>query len=579
MTVFRINPFDKPEIVGTIADYGTSVVIKVVIDGQTIKHDIMGLELHQFDDDHHTLKIRLRETGQVAKDKDIEASIPYSSFLGKSIALTITPEGGVVPKEKELGFVGVVTHVSIENSIDKINAGTIIAHSPTLSMDGARHNAFYRDQSATDIIGSILRKYPITLGTIDSSSGSLKFSVQYRETDYEYVMRLATESGLFALYDGKEFRVVKPAAADVEELAWRETLGLFVMGLGTEAAEFSSEVYNYEQKKIYTQDSKSLPMEAALSNLTKVAPEASKKIYAGSGFSVVPKQVGDAQTLDNILKRERNRALSRMMHCSGRSIIPSVASGHSVKIKGMQKMDGTYWVKAVKHVVEESGRYYNIFECLPLELAFPQLKAVRPPLSNLQMGVVTDNLDPEKLGRVKVKFPWNETDDTPWIRVMTTHAGKDRGWFCLPEIADEVLVGYEQGSPDLPVVLGSLFNKEDAPNAAVDDDANSIKAFITRSGNKIVFSDKDGKEEISIVSKDGSKIVLNAEGPSITIETKGDMTIKAKNIAIESDEELSLKSGTEFKIDAGTGLKAKASAACNIEGATVTVKGNPINLN
>jgi len=579
MTTFRINPFDRPEIVGTVADYGTAVTIKVVIDGQTMKHDIMSIELHQFVDDHHMLKIKLRETGQAAGDKDIEAAIPYSSFLGKSISLTVTPEGGVVEAARELGFVGLVTHVTIENSIDKINAGTIVAHSPTVTMDGAKHNAFFKEQSASDIIGSILRKYPITLGTIDSSSGSLKFSVQHRETDYEYVMRLATGSGLFALYDGKEFRVVKPAAADVEELAWRETLGTFVMGLGTEAAEFSAEVYNYEQKKTYTQDSKSLPLESSLSDLTKVAPDASKKIYGDSGFSLEPKVISDAQSLDAILKRERSRALGRMMHCSGRSIVPAVASGHSVKIKGMQKMDGTYWVNSVKHIVEESGRYHNVFECLPLDLAFPQLKSARPSISNLQMAVVLDNNDPERLGRVKVKFPWNETDETPWVRVMSMHAGKDRGWFCLPELGDEVLVGYEQGTPDLPVVLGSLYNKEDAPHSEVVDDANSIKAFMTRSGHKIVLNDTDGEEQINIVAKDGSKIIMNSSGPSITVETGGDITIKGKNITIESEEELSLKSGTDFKEEAGAGMTTKASAACEIEGATVTVKGSTINLN
>jgi type VI secretion system secreted protein VgrG len=578
MTTFRINPFDRPEIVKSTADYGTSVTVKVVVEGQMMKHDIISIELFQFVDDHHMLKIKLRETGQVADGKDIEAAIPYTSFLGKSISLTVTPEGGVVGAARELGFVGLVTHVSIENSIDQINAGTIIAHSPTVTMDGAKHNAFFREQSASDIIGSILRKYPITLGTIDSSSGSLKFSVQHRETDYEYVMRLASGAGLFALYDGKEFRVVKPAAADVEELVWRETLGAFVLGMGTEAAEFSSEVYNYEQKKTYTQDSKSLPLESSLSDLTKVAPDASKKVYGDSGFTQEAKIIEDAQSLDAVLKRERSRALGRMMHCTGRSIVPAVVSGHSVKIKGMQKMDGTYWVSSVKHVIE-AGRYHNVFDCLPLDLAFPQLKSARPSLSNLQMAVVVDNNDPEKLGRIKVKFPWNESDETPWVRVMSMHAGKDRGWYCLPEIADEVLVGYEQGSPDLPVVLGSLYNSEDTPHSEVGDDANSIKAFMTRSGNKIVIDDTDGSELISIVSKDGSKIIMNAGGPSITVESGGDITIKGKNIKIESDEELSLKSGTDFKEEAGAGMKAKASAACDIEGATVTVKGNPINLN
>jgi len=579
MTVFRINPFDPPEIVGTVADYGTAAVCKLVVDGKTIKYDISSIELHQFIDSHHILKVKLREVGQADDSQEISASIPYASFLGKSLSLTITPEGGVVDKARELGFVGLVTHVSLENSVDKINAGTIVAHSPTVTMDGARHNFYYRDQSATDIIGAILRKHPITLGTIDSSSGSLKFSVQHRETDYEYVMRLATGSGLFAFYDGKEFRVVKPSSTDLEELAWRRTLGSFTLGLGTESAEFSAEVYNYEQKKIYSQDSKSLTQQASLSELSRVAPEASKKIYTDSGVSLAPLKVEDAQSLDNILQTERSRAMGRMIRCSGRSIVPTVAPGHCVKVTGMQSLEGTYWVMSVKHIFDESGRYHNVFECTPLDIAYPQKKSARPSISNLQMAVVLDNNDPDRMGRVKIKFPWNESDETPWVRVMSMGAGKDHGWFCLPEVGDEVLVGYEQGSPDLPIVLGGLYNKDDAPNAEVGDDANSIKAFHTRSGNKIILNDTDGDEQINIIGKDGSKILLQAGGPSITIETGGDITIKAKNIKIEADEEISIKAGTDLKMEGGANMEAKAAAENKIEGATVTVKGNPIQLN
>ena len=579
MTVFRVNPFDHPEVVGTVADYGMAAVCKLVVDGQTIKYDISSIKLHQFIDGHHILKIKLREVGQADEAAEISAQIPYTSFLGKSLSLTITPEGGVVDASKELGFVGLVTHVSLENSVDKINAGTIVAHSPTITMDGARHNAFYREQSATDIIGAILRRHPITLGKIDSSSGSLKFSVQHRETDYEYIMRLATGSGLFAFYDGKEFRVVKPSSADLEELAWRQTLGSFTLGLGTESAEFTADVYNYEQKKTYSQDSKSLSQQASLSDLSRVAPEASKNIYKDSGVSLAPRKVDDAQSLDSILQMERSRALGRMIQCSGRSIIPTVAPGHCVRISGMQALEGTYWVLSVKHVFDESGRYHNVFECTPLDIAYPQVKSVRPNISNLQMAVVLDNNDPEQMGRVKVKFPWNESDETPWVRVMSMGAGKDHGWFCLPEIGDEVLVGYEQGSPDLPIVLGGLYNSDDAPNAEVGDEANSIKAFHTRSGNKIILNDTDGDEQINIIGKDGSKILMQSKGPSITIETGGDLTIKAANIKIEADQEISIKSGTDLKTEAGVNMELKASVENKVEGAMVTVKGNPIQLN
>lgn len=565
----------------------TPAVCSLTVDGNKIKYDISRAELHQFIDHHHTLKVSLREAGQAQAAQDFSSGIAYTSFLGKSASLGIAPQGGVIDKSKELGFVGIVTRVDLENSIDGINTGTVTSSSPTISLDGARRNAFYRDQSASDVIGAILRKYPLTVGTVDSTQGTLKFSVQHRETDYEYVMRLAGENGLFAFYDGKEFRAVKPSSKDVEELVWRESLGAFSLGLGTAQLEYTTEIYNYEQKKIYSQDSKSLPSQAALSQLSRISPDASKSIYPDSGFSASAEKVADAQSVDRILQGQRGHALGRMIVCHGQSIVPTVAPGHCVKIKGMNKFDGVYWVTSVQHVFDESGQYYNTFTCTPLDIAYPQKRFERHPIANLQTGVVTDNNDPDKLGRVKVKFPWNSSDETPWVRVLSPHAGKDHGWYSIPEIGDEVLVGYEQDSPDMPIALGALYNKDDSPHADTGGQDNNVKLFVTRTGHKIEVKDTSGSEQISITTKDGkNQVILDASAPSITVESKGDIsikgqaiTIKGQSISLESDQNTQIKAGGNLQAEASANLTTKASAMLNIEGTTVTVKGTPIQLN
>jgi type VI secretion system secreted protein VgrG len=560
----------------------------VTIDKGRIAYDISSVELTQSVSDHHVLRIRLREVGKVSASQDFGDPTPYADFLGKSISVSIKPQGGIVPASKELGFIGVVTRIEFENSIDGINVVTIVAHSPTISMDGPSRNAFYHDQTASDIIGAIVRRYPITVGTVDSSQGTLKFSVQHRETDYEYVMRLAGGAGLFAFYDGKEFRAVTAKSSDVEELVWRETLGAFALGLGTSQFEYTSQAYNYEQKKTFTQNTKSVPPQAALSGLSKVSPDASKKLYPDPGFSTVGRLVADAQTLDQVLQRERNRAMGRMIGCHGQSIVPKVAPGHCVRIKGMDKIDATYWVKAVRHVFDESGKYHNTFECTPLDIAYPQFRSPSHPLTHLQMAVVLDNNDPDKLGRVKVKYPWNDSDETPWVRVMTPHAGKDRGWYSVPEIADEVLVGYELGSPDRPLVLGSLYNKDDKPPKDANTTDNSVKLFVTMSGHKILFNDAGGKEQISIItSGDKNKLVLDVSGPAVTIETQGsitmkaqqDITIEGQNITLDAKANLKVKAAANCDLEAGANMTAKANANHEIKGLMVTVTGTPIKLN
>jgi Rhs element Vgr protein len=554
----------------------TACVCQITVDKERIEYDISSVELRQYIDKHHVLRLSIRERAEDTT-RDITA---YSGLLGKSISLNIHSSGGVVSESRALTFVGLVTKVEQSSSIDAINVTTIEANSPTISMDGARHNAFFRDQSRSDIIGAIVRNYPITVGTIDSSGDSLKFYVQHRETDYEFVMRLASGAGLFAHYDGQEFGAVKANSSGAEQLVWRETLGALAMCLGTAPQEFTAQVYNYEQAKSYTQDTKSIRSTASLSALSQASPDASRKIYRDSGFSTSPKVVADARSLDKILERDRARSLGAMITCEGQSSVPAIKVGKCVQIRGLDKLDGHYLVDSIVHRVNATGGYHNRFTSRPLDIAYPTGYSAVPVATHLQTATVVNNDDPEKLGRIKVKFPWLESEETIWIRFLTPHAGEDRGWYAIPEIGDEVLVGYEFGDPNHPIALGALYNKNAAPPGAASTPENDIKLIRTKAGNEIKINDQSGSEEIAIATKDGdNKIVLNMAGPSISIESKGDISIKGSNISIESDQKIKLKAGTDADIEAGANLKTKASAQYNAEGAMVTVKGNPINLN
>jgi len=549
---------------------------QITVDKERIEYDISSVELRQYIDKHHVLRLSVRERAEDTK-RDIVA---YSEVLGKSISMNIQPAGGVVSESRALTFVGVVTKVEQSSSIDAINVTTIEAHSPTIAMAGARHNAFFRDQSRSDIIGAIVRNYPITVGTIDSSGDSLKFCVQHRETDYEFVMRLASGAGLFAHYDGQEFGAIKANSSGAEQLVWRETLGALAMCLGTAPQEFTAQVYNYEQAKSYTQDTKSVRSTASLSALSQASPDASKKIYRDSGFSTSPRVVADARSLDQILERDRARSMGQMITCEGQSNVPAIKVGKCVQIRGLDKLDGHYLIDSIVHRVNATGGYHNRFTGRPLDIAYPSGYSAVPTATHLQTATVVDNNDPDKLGRIKVKFPWLEAEETIWVRFLTPHAGEDRGWYAVPEIGDEVLVGYEFGNPNHPIALGALYNKNAAPPGAAATPENDIKLFRTKAGNEIKINDKSGSEEIAITTKDGdNKVVLNMSGPSISIESKGDISIKGSNISIESDQKIKLKAGTDAEIEAGANLKTKAAAQYNAEGAMVTVKGNPINLN
>lgn len=583
----------------------TAAECRVRIDNKEIKYDISSVRLDQFIDDHYVLKVRIRQVGKATSEKDFDDPAGYTAFLGKPISLTITPYGGLVDPARLLEFIGVVTEVSLDNSIDGLNTVLVTAHSPTVTLDGARQNALHHEQSASDIINAIVRNYPITVGTIESTKGSLKFSVQYRETDYQYIMRLASTSGMFAFYDGKEFSLAKAGSSESEELVWRESLGAFAMGLGTGVEKIGSQVYDYSKKEVYEGETAGA-LRTSLSDMSKVSHDASKEIYPDASFAPHLKS-GSQADLDQTLELVRESAVGKMITCNGQSIIPAVAVGRCVKIKGMDKLDGLFWVKSTSHMFDESGKYHNTFTCTPLDAAFPQRKFARTPFTDLQTALVVDTDDPEQLGRVKVKFHWNVKDASKaepeiWVRVLTPHAGEKKGFYCLPEVDDEVLIGYEQGNPSLPLILGSLYNGKDVP--PVDHPVgwngaeNNLKLFRTKSGNEIYFNDTAGSEAVVIVQKDNkNSITLTLDGPKIVIESEGDISLTGANISLESTSgDITLKSGAAIKAEstqdtelkAGGNLKSEANMNQDVKagmnatvegGAIVTVKGSLVKIN
>jgi uncharacterized protein involved in type VI secretion and phage assembly len=191
------------------------------------------------------------------------------------------------------------------------------------------------------------------------------------------------------------------------------------------------------------------------------------------------------------------------------------------------------------------------------------------------IGLVTNNKDPEKLGRVKVKFPWlSDFDESGWARIAAPMAGKQRGLFFLPEVDDEVLVAFEQGDPCFPYVLGAMWNGKDAPPVTNDDGKNNVRMIKSRSGHTVKLNDEDGKETIEIIDKSQkNSIVIDTSKNTITVTTDKDITLSAAKGTIKLDAQ-----SVEIRSSGATQLKA--GGAMNVEAsATMTVKGSTVNIN
>lgn len=202
------------------------------------------------------------------------------------------------------------------------------------------------------------------------------------------------------------------------------------------------------------------------------------------------------------------------------------------------------------------------------------LRAANSRINGVVVGVVTNNQDPDGMGRVKVTFPWlSNQDESHWARVAAPMAGKERGFYFLPEVEDEVLVAFEHGDARFPYVIGSLWNGKDAPPAKNDDGKNNIRVIKSRSGHIIRLSDEDGKEKIEIIDKsEKNSIVLDTANNTITITSEKDIVFSASKGTIKLDgQKIDIKSSADTKIESGSGLDVKASATMNIKGSAVNI--------
>jgi len=209
-------------------------------------------------------------------------------------------------------------------------------------------------------------------------------------------------------------------------------------------------------------------------------------------------------------------------------------------------------------------------------------RPVSGQMPGLVEALVVDNVDPDQLGRVKLKFPLlPEAPESTWSRLVMPMAGRERGWMTIPEIGDEVLVAFVHGDINNAIVVGAMFNGVDTPPYANEDGDNNLRVFQSRSGHRVTFDDTDGdervelilhNEEIRVIWDAANKVIGVYSGKDIIVEAKETISVKCRDFILEAEKNIGIKSGSSTKLETGS--------SCAIDGGgSLTLKASTTRIN
>jgi uncharacterized protein involved in type VI secretion and phage assembly len=541
-------------------------------------------------------------------------------FTSSTTDQMTTQTTGIVLKGE---ITGIDAQFTSSSTAPIIVRGYDVAH----RLHRGRWNRSFVNVTDSDIVTQIIGEVGITAGTITSTSTVNKYVFQENQTNMEFLRERAARNG-FELFvkDGKlDFRA--PTNDGGVTLTWLTNLFSFRVRVSSAEQVSSVEVRGWDYVTNKTAIVSSKTSATTLTSNSFGTGTAKASSFNGKPTSpkvtVVDQPVWAQGESDLIAQSLLNELAGEFIHADGLADgNTNIRPGKVVTVADMGKYSGSYYVTATRHLYQERV-YTTHFSVRGLRggdlLATLSHKPRLQPGQTLLVGVVSNNVDPDKLGRVKVKFPTlTEEHESNWARVVAIGAGANRGFDVLPEVNDEVLVGFEHGDIHRPYVIGGVWNKNDAPPTSVDnsvpgtDGKVRLRTFQTRFGQSLQFVEEDkdsSKNGIYLISKDSNgachTVSLNNTDKTIEIKTKDGHTITLQdsnqgkqNITIttsgghsitldDQNKKVEVKSNSGHKVtmdDNGRSMEVISIGDITAKSGTsgsandITLKGGNINL-
>jgi uncharacterized protein involved in type VI secretion and phage assembly len=523
--------------------------------------------------------IRLNDPGMKRID-----SHPFE--IGKQVEIAMEAAAGSTPKTI---FKGEVTSLEPEFMQKKGVTITVRGYDPSNRLHRSRLTKTYQNSTFGDIAKKVISAAGLSAGTVDDAGGTQDFVQQSSETPWEFLWRLARRIDNEVVADGEKihFRKAGGPNGGPIDLDWGGKLLSFRprATAGQQVQSVEVRAWDHKTKQAIT----STKQQPKLSSKIGIHREQVMKDGLAGAKLVIGQMAGTTQAEVDALAQS---VISRLgdSYTDAHGVAqgnPDLKAGVKVNIKGVgQKFSGTYTLTSAEHVFKGGGGsggggYTTKFTISGrASHSLVDLMAGRGDkqwASSVVIGIVTNNQDPDNLGRVRVKYPsLSNEDEGWWARIASTAAGKDRGVLMLPQKDDEVLIAFEHDDPRKPYVLGSVWNAKDTPGDLVEQKGS----FVLQSDQKINMK---AKQDIAV--KGDQNFKLETTGNQ-TAKAQGDFKQESKSIDMKASTSASIKGGSTVTIhsdgsvtvEGNSSVTVKASGSLTLQGSTVSISGGSISI-
>lgn len=483
-------------------------------------------------------------------------------------------------------FEGIVVKHGITVGGANVSSLVVECRDAAVAMTLGRRNRRFGKGTVSDAIGALIGEYAGLTARVDRTSVEFTELVQYDCSDWDYLVSAAEASGLLAIVEGGEVSVAAPetGGSPVLTVTWGADLVDFEAEMDARWQPPSSLAASWDPVTQSLVTRTSSPVDLGLQGNVKSGALA-RAVGATLPDTLQTSVPLDPSEVDGWVRARMTRAA--LARVRGRMTFEGSALarvGSLIELAGVgARFEGNVWVSSVLHEIS-GGSWTTEVEFGLDPFAFSERKDLMAPpaagrtagVSGLQIGVVKaleGHPAGEPMVQVTLMAPTLSGEDGVWARLAAFHASDTFGAFFLPEIGDEVVLGFLNDDPSHPVVLGSLYSSKRATPYPLAD-TNFPKAVVTREKLRLEFDDE--KKVLTLETPAGNRVVLSDEAKSIRLEDQNGNVVEMAEggITLNTPKDLVLEAGGKVSVKAGSTLDLEATSDLNAQGMNVTCKGS-----